>query len=121
MTGRSPSRVVGALHRAGLLHSRIRLPGLVLATAVAMFMLQRLALLAIYRERFAGIPWIQIAHGFAIGFRFDLVVAGMLVVPLMPIMFLAPQRLIESRSFKLAVGTLLGGLLGLPTLRLAVA
>src|SRR4029450_8551393 len=44
----------------------------------------------------------------------------MLVVPLMPIMFLAPQRLIESRSFKLAVGTLLGALLGLATLVLAI-
>ena len=105
---------------AGLLHCRTRLPGLVLATAVALFMLQRLALLAIYHERFAGIPWVQIARGFAIGLRFDLVIAGMLVVPLMPILFLAPRRLIERRFFKRAVGTLAGGLLGLATLLLAI-
>ena len=91
-----------------------------LATAVAMSMLQRLAVLVIYRERFAGTPWLQIARGFAIGVRFDLVIAAMLVVPLLPILFLAPRGLIEKRSFKLAVGTLAGALLGSAALLLAI-
>jgi len=114
------SRLAGALRRLGLLHCRTRLPILVLALAIALSMLQRLALLAIYRERFAQDSWLSIARGFATGLRFDLVVGGMLVVPLLPIVFLAPSWLTERRHFKRAVAALAGGLLGLLALLLAI-
>src|SRR5258705_8221167 len=112
MTDHPPARVAGALRRSGLLHCRTRLPALVLAAAIALSMLQRLALLVVYRDRFADTSWLQISRAFAVGLRFDAVVAGMLIIPLLPILFCAPRRSIERPAFKRAVGALAGALLG---------
>jgi phosphoglycerol transferase MdoB-like AlkP superfamily enzyme len=109
------SRVGRALQQSGLLHFRTRLPALVLATVIALCMLERLILLVLYSDRFSQIPWSRLAEGFAVGLRFDLVVAGMLVAPLLPLVCLAPPRLVERHSFKRAVGSLAGVLLGLTT------
>lgn len=120
MTDHPPARVAGALRRSGLLHCRTRLPALVLAAAIALSMLQRLALLAVYRDRFADTSWLQIARAFAVGLRFDAVVAGMLVIPLLPILFCAPRRWIERPAFKRSVGALAGALLGFAALALVI-
>jgi hypothetical protein len=111
---------MGVLRRSGLLHCRTRLPALVLAAAIALSMLQRLALLAVYRDRFADSSWLQIARAFAIGLRFDAVVAGMLVIPLLPILFCAPRGWIERPAFKRSIGALAGALLGLAVLALTI-
>src|SRR6185436_16756591 len=120
MTDHPPARVVGVLRRSGLLHCRTRLPALVLAVSIALSMLQRLALIAVYRDRFADTSWPQISHAFAVGLRFDAVVAGMLVTPLLPVLFCAPRRWIERPAFKRAVGALAGALLGFAALVLTI-
>lgn len=108
--------IANVLERLGLLHCRTRVPALVLVMVVLMLQAQRLLLWQLFPDRLAGVGAAEIAKSFAVGLRFDLVIAGMLVVPLLPIMFSARPGTIARRWFKRLVGFLGGFLLGFTAL-----
>jgi len=97
--------------RLGLLHARTRLPALLFAGVIAVSTLQRLALFLLFDERLAGVDAAGAVRALLVGLRFDVVVAGMVILPLFPVMFLAPPMLIRRRGFKWAIGGLCGLLL----------
>jgi len=98
----------GFLARLGLLHVRTRFVALLYVMVLAMVMLQRLIVWRVHAAQFESIPSSELANAFLVGLRFDVVVAGMAVLPLFPILFLAMPRLIERRAFK-AIVTTYGG------------
>jgi len=70
--------------------------------------LQRLILVLIFHERLNGVDAKSMCHAFLVGWRFDLVVAGMIVAPFLPIMFFSPPALIKQTWFKWSIGVLAG-------------
>lgn len=91
------------LAQIGLLHTRTRLPVVLFFTVMTILVIQRFALLVVMGNRFAAAGWGELAWAFVVGMRFDAVVAGMMVVPLMAVLPFAPPRLLTWRPMHLSL------------------
>jgi len=112
------ARVRRTLGRWGLLHPRLRAPALLFTLTLVLFSAQRLLLALIFDERFAAAELEALLWSFIVGLRFDVVVAGMLVVPLMLVLPLAQPALLRRRGFKSVVAGYCGFVIALLTLLL---
>jgi phosphoglycerol transferase MdoB-like AlkP superfamily enzyme len=78
---------------------RLRLPLLFVAVMLFAFTLERVVILAGLRERFAGLSVSQRLTSFAVGLRFDLVIAAMLAIPIVALMSIVPPGALKNRRF----------------------
>ena len=99
---------------------RLRAPLLLFVFTLAVLSLQRLLAWAVLQERFAGIPTDDIAAGLALGLRYDLAVASMLVLPPLLLLSLAPDRVLGAPGFRRAVLALCAGTAALLVFGVAV-
>lgn len=94
--------------RLGLLHARTRTPALLFVIVMALLSIERAALLLSVPERFSEASAADLAWAFAVGLRFDIVMAGMLVAPLLAVLSFAWPALLERRLFKWIIAGYVG-------------
>ncbi len=87
-------------HFIHMSHVRLRAPLLFFVIAALIFSLQRLGILLFLSDRFTENFTTEILRSLIIGLRFDIVIAGMLTVPIWLIMVPAPLAFIYHRLFK---------------------
>ncbi len=88
---------------SGCRHPNLTVPGALFAGCIVVFMLERLALLLVLGERFAGVGTGQLLKSFLVGVRFDIVMAAMVVAPVLLILCVTPRFVWGQKAFRFAV------------------
>lgn len=101
---RPGGRLVRLLGELGVLHPRVRVPVMTFVAMLLVFALERLAMLALLPDRFAGALAIDVLKAFAVGLRFDVVIASTLLIPLVVLVSLATPGVLRKRAYKRVVG-----------------
>ena len=106
-----PVHAVGAAAR----NPRVRVPVLLFAAVVLLSAVQRLAVLLGHPERLADATAGELARAFAVGLRFDAVVAALVTLPPLLIVSLAPPGWLDRKAFRRGLSALCATLLALVT------
>ena len=97
---RALRRLVGA---QGLMNPRFRVPALLVAIVMGLLTIERALILIAMPERFDGVAVGALLRGFVVSLRFDVVIACMLVLPILPAGFPLPRWMLSNRFFQWTV------------------